>query len=300
MPQSPALKTTLQILPRLLAGAVIGFASGAFAVRMITRSPASGFPPASAALPAASSSLPPANPAPALPSAADFQSMEPVAKLNQALQLQSLSAEQRQDFLRDCLRQPAPERTPLLALLLAQWAEKQPAEAADWILANLKEPESTTCLNDVFNTWASHDGKTLAEWANAHFEEKGLDLVNKAMTALERLSPVWFARIVEMDCNRSSIWGGMEFDSLRAPGAARAMSAELQGHVAYSSDLSKMTSGSSNRHQEQKWGWNELFERTAVYWHAEDPAACDAWLETFPENARLAARHYIGKATGRP
>lgn len=302
MSLSPGLKIPLPTLLRLLAGAAAGFAAGTLIASITTPStPAPDFGTESSILQPGGDSRAAAltlqKPLTTLPSAADFQHMEPGGKLNLALQLQGLSGEKRQEFLNECLRRPARERTSLLFLLLAEWAETQPATAAEWVLVNLKEPESSQCLNDVFRTWAVRDGQSLAEWTNARFKEKGRDITWNAMNALEQLSPLWFARISEMDCNRDSIMTGMTFDGLRAPGAAQAISSQLREHVAYTTDPAKLAQKYVEQWDEpQKWGWNRLFERTAVYWHAEDPAACDAWLEAFPGNARLAARRSIQEA----
>lgn len=301
MPPLPKRKPALLVLPRLLAGGVLGFVAAVLAVRL-TGSGGSSFPaPAvnarvipSPSVPATGKQRPP------LPGPADFQKMEPREKLTCALQLRGIPAEQRLALLQACLQSPGPERSALLSLLLAEWTESEPSQAAEWIFSHLKGAEARKCLADVLRTWAARDGKSLAEWANDHFQKYGRDLTSAAMDALQRHDPLWFARMSEMECHRDSVWSGMEFDSLRAPGAAKAISSQLEGHVAYISDADEMgravALGSTGRHGKQKWGWNELFESTAVRWYAEDPAACDHWLNGFPVNAQAAARHFITEA----
>ncbi|MDB6136334.1 MAG: hypothetical protein JWM59_4577 [Verrucomicrobiales bacterium] len=172
--------------------------------------------------------------------------------------------------------------------------------AAAWILSHLQGADSQKCLDDVLRTWASRDGGDLARWADAEFPKHGHSLISRTMRALGGYAPVWFARMSEMECNRGTVWSNTEFLGLRAPGAAKAISSELQGHVAYTSDPAEMrralNTDSSGRHAMGKWGWNELFETTAVRWHAENPAACDQWLATWPENAQAAARHFINQS----
>ncbi|MES2709536.1 MAG: hypothetical protein V4726_23265 [Verrucomicrobiota bacterium] len=307
MPPLPKLKTALRVLPLLLTGAALGFASAVLAVRLTgsggsgdgsgsgTKAPSphdGGISPLSA--PAAGKRTP------SLPAAGDFQKMEPRDRLACAFQLRGLSAEQRQAFLQDCLQRSAPERTPLLSLLLSEWAESEPSRAAEWILSHLKGAEAQKCQDDVLRTWAARDAQALAEWADAQYRKEDRGLTFPAMKALERHAPLWFARMSEMECNRGTVSSNMEFPGLRAPGAAKAMSSRLDGHVAYVSDAAEMrralATGSTGRHQQHKWGWNELFETTAVQWHAEDPAACDQWLSTWPENAQAAARYFISEA----
>jgi hypothetical protein len=68
--------------------------------------------------------------------------------------------------------------------------------------------------------------------------------------------------------------------------------------VAYIDDLNELRrqhTGESRgqSHIPTKNGWNELFEQTAIAWHRMNPAKCDAWLSTWPENAQLVARNFI-------
>lgn len=290
------LKPLLHSLPGPLLGSALGFVCAAALVTKVSRWKVadSGFPLLEKTASPGTSALASGSQPAALPATGDFEKMPPSGKLELALQFRPLNAEQRQAFLRECLNRPLPERTPLLSLLLTLWAETQPSAAVDWIMANLQKPESSACVNDVLRTWAASDGQSLAEWANAHSKSIDREIVNNAMTALERHSPLWFARISAMECNLNTEWSGMKFDSLREPGAAKALSPQLAAQVAYSTDPAKLAKPYVEQWDApQKWGWNRLFERTAIYWHAEDPAACDAWLDTFPENARQAARRSI-------
>jgi hypothetical protein len=246
----------------------------------------------------------------ALRAAGEYTAMESNAKLDFSLRLQGLSAERRDGFLQECLQRENPERTALLSLLLLDWAASSPAEACEWALHHLEGVARKRCLGDLFDTWAARDGDELALWYNNLVTKENQDSVElrkfDITLSLSQHSPVSLGRFAEMECNRHSVMTGFDFDrSLRSPEAVQYIGSQLIGHVGYIEDLTRLKDAlsmmSSGRNApDSKWGWNELFEKTAVAWHQMDPNGCDAWLSTWPENAQIVARHFIDQAESKP
>jgi hypothetical protein len=241
-----------------------------------------------------------------LPGPQEFKALTPEAKLRLSLRLCELSSEQREAFLQECLRRDDPEREPLLSLLLLGWAASSPSAACEWALTNLDGPIRKHCLGDLFNTWAVRDGSALARWYDEKVRKEGpeaselskIDITNP----LSQYDPTALAQFAELECNRNSVMWGFDFGrSLRTPEAVQNIASQLGGHPRYIDDPNRLRDvlpmNSSERNAAgSKWGWNALFEETAVAWHRMDANACDAWLSSWPENAQVVARHFIAKA----
>jgi hypothetical protein len=233
--------------------------------------------------------------------------MEPNARLAFSVRLRGLSAPQREEFLQQCLSRTEPERTSLLSLLLLDWAATEPAAACEWALSHLEGAAKSQCVQDLVRTWANRDGLALAEWYNAFVVREGRAKLNgrpidiDISSTLAQYDPVAYGRFAEMECNRDSVVWGMNFErSLRSLDTVKDIGMRLSGQVEYIQDLTKLRKDlaidSSGRCAPNKWGWNELFERTSVAWHRMDAEGCEAWLNTWPENAQMAARYSIAKA----
>lgn len=301
------MKPSFQVLIRMLAGGSLGFIAAVALVRLTagTSSHPPPLPPQGASL--AESGNPVSAPSITLPAAGTFPKMEPREKLACSLRLRGLSPDQRLAFLQECLQRNEPERSTFLTLLLSQWAETEPASAAEWILANLQGEASSKCIHELTRTWAARDGEALAHWVDDLMRKNPTDrakvFMGTAIVALGQQDPFRQASLAGMESNRESTWPRQLMDNirhLRTPEAVKAMGARLEGQVAYIDDLNELkrqfARGSGDRDIAAKNLFNQLFEDTAVAWHRMKPEECDAWLNTFPENARLVARHVIEKA----
>jgi hypothetical protein len=158
--------------------------------------------------------------------------------------------------------------------------------------------------------WAVHNGLEMAHWWDEMVAHGAIyrakdhcNLLESVGTSLLRHDPLAAAEFQEMACAKSEFFArpGDHFIRRRitTPAEIQAMAAAVTGHVSYVSDGEKLQvylrQDATPRHTDKKDVWNVMFEDTAVAWHRSDPAACDAWLQTFPENAQTAARHFISK-----
>lgn len=304
------MKSKTRAFLRGIAGAASGFALGLVLARLAVKPAASGAgresPPAMSGQAGPAAAPSPSNTA-NLPPPGTWPAMDAKAKLACSLGLRGASPERRTALLQECLRRAEPERGALLALLLSEWAETEPAAAMEWALAHPDGEIGAQNYHDIMRTWAARHGQGLAEWANAYRlkppEGPALSVTGHVLNALGLHDPVAYANFLEMESNKGSVSAGRSFEnSLRTEAEVQSIAARLPGHVAYEDDPTKfqraLTQESSARHggNGTKSGWNELFENTATAWHRMNPAECDAWLSTFPENAQAAARHFIGKA----
>lgn len=288
---------------RGLAGAASGFALGLVLVRLTGQPAESGAGQESVGK---TGTAAPSATAADLPKPGAWQAMDAKTKLASSLGMRGASPEQRNALLQECLRRVEPERSALLAILLAGWAETEPAAAMEWTMAHLEGEPADNILRDLVDTWATRDGQALAEWANTYKrwmrDGHPFLLIFRVLNSLALHDPVAYANFLEMESNKDSVTAGRNFEnSLRTEEAVKSMAAGLTGHVAYADNPTEfqraLNQQSTARHAERaKSGWNELFENTAVAWHRMHPAECDAWLSAWPENAQAAARYFIRKA----
>ncbi|MES2709442.1 MAG: hypothetical protein V4726_22780 [Verrucomicrobiota bacterium] len=304
------MKIKTRAFLRGLAGAASGFTLGLVLARSAGKTAASGAGRAS--VPVMSGQAEPAA-APStsitahLPEAGTWPAMDAKAKLACSLGLRGASPERRSALLQECLRRAGPERGTLLAILLSEWAETEPAAAMEWALAHPEGEITIQNFHDIMHTWAARHGQGLAEWANAYRlkppDGPVFSVMGHVLNSLGLHDPVAYANFLEMESNKGFVTSGRSFEnSLRTEAEIKSMAARLSGHVAYADNPTEfqraLSQESSARHAGNgtKSGWNELFESTATAWHRMSPAECDAWLSTFPENAQAAARHFMMKA----
>lgn len=253
-----------------------------------------------------------------LPAAGAYAAVSPTDRVALSQSLCRLDPKRRDEWLAEAMQRDEPERSALLKLLLLGWAETDPAAAADWALGELTDISRFRCFSDIAESWGARDALALAHWWAAtaanqppvwerrtvpeNTASMGPLLQYAVEKVLRRNDPLAFARFQEMDCCRRITVPGVFVDNflgrrLSTLQQIADMAAAVQGHVAYVSDPEELRDGLTRnfptRHADKKIIWNSIFEQTAVAWHRRDPAACGAWLQTFPENAQTAARHFI-------
>ncbi len=242
-----------------------------------------------------------------LPPSGHFLSLSPAEKVSLSQRFPRLDAAQRAQWLADAMERPEPERTSCIALIMLDWAQVDPAAAGEWALGELRDDCRIQCFHDIVESWAASGAKGLPEWwngmATCKAPPQGAGYLQGAVQ--KRLSyhnPLAHARFQELPCVKNPYSGaGDQFTErhLSTPQKIAAMAAAVTGNVSYNPDPADLRSNlereSLDRHADKKNVWNSIFEETAMAWHRNDPAACDTWLQTFPENAQLAARHFIEK-----
>ncbi len=200
---------------------------------------------------------------------------------------------------------PEAPRSKTVSLLILQWAQTDPAAAAEWCLSHQGDRLNSAELRDLVAMWASRDGMGLARW----WEERGegdpgwAARPNTAcvMHALIAGDPPAAASLVAGLNDSGGLWQRIDFvASLVTPEDVRKAMRSVEGQVAYSAEgkalAAELAISGSAHSPAEKQGWNLLFEATAVALHKTDPAACDLWLTGFQENAQQAARHSIARA----
>jgi hypothetical protein len=213
----------------------------------------------------------------------------------------------REILLAEAKQRPEPERSDLLFAMLTGWASVDPQAAAEWAfveLADLGNGPRRMALLTISETWAARDAMGLARWLNDKNLSKHKDLlfIEDEMTeSFRRHDPLALAAFQEMPVCYSAHFGGPGDDVpqrlLDSPAFIQQMSTAVQGHVSYTTEnfQAQLDVQSSTRHAKGKDVWNMLFEQTAVAWHRTDAAACEAWMQTFPETAQTAAKYFIAK-----
>lgn len=226
-------------------------------------------------------------------------SPRPTAILALAERLAPLDQAQREAALAHALELPPETRRSLLAILLVQWAESEPADAAGWCLDHLPAGFRGECLGDIARIWARSDPVALGDWwvANHSTEELADSSRDSIINVFRETDPVALARYLGRPELSRTFFTGLFF---RRPLARTSplshYAAAIRDNVGYAGEVEHLTQESSARHQPGKSGWNGLFEQVAVEWHRENPAACEEWLDGFSQDAQLAAWHRIREA----
>lgn len=289
-------------LLRNFSAAAGGFAVACLVVRLAVR-PLVVNPAADYAIPAESSAVAPR----ALPEEGAFSSLSATSRVDMIGRFIGLTPAQRAGWLADALQRPEPERTTFIALIVHDWAQTDPAAAGDWVLAELKDDCRVECFQDIVESWAARNGAALAAWWNGVATRQppppgppGIRYLTGAVQQrLRHHDTLAFARFQEMECVKNPYGDpGDKFieRKLATPNQIASMATAVAAEIAYQPGAVDWDDNYGQaRHANKKNVWNVLFEDTAVAWHRSDPAACEAWLSTFPENAQTAARHFISE-----
>ena len=208
-----------------------------------------------------------------------------------------LSEEERSATLVKILELPEEERRELLAMVLLAWLETDPVATVMWCQAELKDGERSALLFELTTTWAYQDARGLAHWWAGNTPEEDLHRLGEKSVGniLAKVDPMIYAEYMEMPrLHRIQEIGGIKEETIPGPGELPDYAAALVGRVAYVENKPELlTKLSSARHLPGKSGWNHLFERVAVHWYRSAPEEVEVWLEQFPEEAQVSARHWI-------
>ena len=208
-----------------------------------------------------------------------------------------MSDKERERILTKILAMSEEERREVLSVILLRWLESDPVGTVVWCQSELKGQERSDIIFELTTTWAYQDAIGLAHWWAENTPEKDIHRLGEKSVGniLAKVDPMVYAEYMEMArLHRIQEIGGIKEETIPGPDELPNYAEALLGKVAYVQDKPELlTRLSSARHMPGKSGWNHLFERVAVHWYRSDPKKVDAWLEKFPEEAQISARHWI-------
>ncbi|MEM7385528.1 MAG: hypothetical protein AAF514_11345 [Verrucomicrobiota bacterium] len=251
---------------------------------------------------AVASHQPPEAPAvPTVASAVDTGSFptEPAGWLAFGQAAGTLSRDDCAKALDRILELPESERQTSLTLLLLRWLDSDPGAAVLWCQEHLEGIEHRTVLKDLATTWAHRDSIGLAHWWAGNMPDSEVFSGGSGgiTGVLARTDPIAYATYMDIPRLHKIRSGGViENETIPNGDQLPAFARRMIGQVGYETDRPEaLRERTLERHLPGKSGWNHLFEKVAVRWHEVSPAACEAWLSGFSEEAQIAARHRIGK-----